>query len=120
MKDACESYSRFSYVFSGKLTKVEESQYFTKYTFKTERIYKGSPNVWIECNSYKYDLCLIGPRLSEGGQYLVFVHTIANENHLINDKYFNTKLLSASESELKILKENGRKRSLNPKFCKTR
>ena len=118
VKSICESYKRFSHILSGTLTKVEENQNFLQYTFITDTTYKGNPLVKITCKSMKEELCLQGPVLKQGERYLVFVRTIGDENLLIDDMYFNTKVLSESNQELKILKENMKRPYLNSKLCK--
>lgn len=118
VKNICESYKRFSHIISGTLTKVEENKGFLQYTFNADTTYKGKPSVKLTCKSMKDVECLQGPILKQGGQYLVFVRTIGNENLLINDMYFNTKVLSESRQELKVLRENMRSPYLNSKLCK--
>lgn len=120
VKNICQSYKRYSYIFSGTLTKVEESQNFFQYTFTTDIAYKGKTSKKFVCKSIKDSIsttCIYGPELKQGLKYLVFVRTIGTENLLIDDLFFNTKILSESSQELKTLTENKRRPFLNTKFC---
>lgn len=116
-KDSCESYSRVTNIFSGKLLKIEELQYSIKYTFRMDKMFKGKFGKTVRCLVLKEDDCFQLPLMKQDMQYLVFVYTVGNKNIIRSDKFFETKLLKSSDQALQQLRKNKEKPYLNSKTC---